>query len=205
MEPTPFRILLRENDWVARKETAQALYESQRTESLELLQESLAHPDERIRLFAAQALGKISERQERRVNALRAEVKKEPKNYEKRLNLARVLGQVAVLLSESKESQDHIFREAVDELVELLRVFPTRQDILLELGQIYWLWGKLAEADQIFQKIKKDAPEFTAASFRRAEIAMKQNRPERIRPLLEKIRHQALPPAFQEAVRYWCD
>lgn len=205
METAPFRILLRDNDWVVRKETAQALYESGRPESRAFLQDSLSHPDERIRLFAAQAIEKISERKMRAVEKLREDVKKRPDDPSKRRDLARMLGELALLLSESKQTQDHIFRDAADELTALLRIFPTRQDLLLDLAEVFWKWNRLAEADQILQKIKKDAPEFIPASFRRAEIALKQNRPENVRPLLEKIRTQTLPLSIQETVRYWCE
>lgn len=200
-----YEVLLEDHDWITRRGVAQALYEGGHPEAARLLRKSLADPDERVRLFAAQALELIAERHQNAISRFRNEIREQPENGRIRIDIARQLWDYAVQCVESKEVRRHIFTEAREHLNAAVQEGETTPATLMLQGKILFRLEEYNAARSALESIKPSEKEYARARFLLAEIWLAEGFPQLTRKECERIKDRPLPPDLRDAVDFWCE
>lgn len=201
---TSYHDLIRDKDWRARQEVARSLYDSDHPEAGALLRQALQDPEERVRLYAAQALELISKRYQQQLDQLRQKLQKGPKDFALRQSLAELLIRYAANFVESSEIQAYYYNEAKEQLQTALAHQPEHPGLLLSLGKLLHLMKQSAEAKAVLDKIGHSRAEYPAARFLLAEMALEEGAMDRVREECQRIKERSLSQEQRAVVDFWC-
>lgn len=201
----PYRALLRAENWEDRKRMVMALYDSGRVEASPVLRQALQDPDERIRLLAAQALERISERSERAIQAERARIAARPEDPQPRLELARLLYERAGRASHSAETERSAYAEAGTHVTAALHGLkePRLTSARLQLGRIHARLGQADEAIEALEPVPPEALDYPHARYLIAEMRLQKGDVKGCREEIRGLERFPVKNGLKGSVAFW--